>query len=169
MAEIETVVTFLEMKAEPVLHVAPPSRLKLMLMRAEEPSTAFFRYLYEAVGEGTRWPHHVDSDLSVTIRDPAVETWVAYVNGQPGGFFLVDARPAPAQVELKLFGILPEFQGKGIGKWLLAEAIRACWARKPERVTVETDTLDSPHALTLYQKLGFVACDRQTRMVEVRD
>ena len=172
MAEVETVVTFLEMKSEPLLHVAPPSRLKLMLMRAETPTIAFFRYLYEAVGRNVHWQHFGglnDTDLATIIHDANIEIWVAYVNGQPGGFFMIDARPAPAHVELELFGLLPQFQGKSLGKWLLAEAIRACWARKPERVIVKTSTLDNPVALTLFQKLGFEAYDRQTKPVEVDD
>lgn len=171
MAQVETVVTFLEMKAEPLLHIAPPLRLKLMLMRAEKPDLAFFRYLYGAVGHSAHWQYFgdlSDTDLSAIIHDDRVEIWVAHVNGQPGGFFMVDARPAPAHVELELFGLLPQFQGLGLARWLLAEAIRACWASKPERVIVETSTLDSPHALTLYQKLGFVAYDRKVKMVEIK-
>ena len=90
MAEIETVVTFLDMKAEPLLQIAPPSRLKLMLMRAEKPTLPFFRYLYGAVGRGLHWQHYGsldDAGLAAIIHDEQVEIWVAYVNGQPSGFF----------------------------------------------------------------------------------
>ncbi len=170
MPQAETVVTFLEMKAEPLLHIAPPSRLKLMLVRAEKPTLGYFRYLYDAVGRSVHWQHYGsldDAGLAAIIHDDKVEIWVAHVNGQPGGFFFVDARPAPEHVELELLGVLPQFQAQGLGKWLLAEAIRACWARKPQRVIVETCTLDSPAALSLYQKLGFEAYDRKTKMAEI--
>lgn len=170
MAQVETVVTFLEMKAEPLLHIAPPSRLKLMLMRAEKPALGFFRYLYDAVGRDVHWRDYSalgDVELAALIHDERVEIWVAYVNGQPGGFFFVDARSAPADVKLELFGLLPQFRGLGLGRWFMGEAIRACWARKPQRVVVETCTLDSPAALPLYQKLGFEAYDRKTKMVEI--
>ena len=62
---------------------------------------------------------------------------------------------------------MPAFQGLGLGSWLLAEAIRACWARKPARVIVETCTLDSPAALPLYQKMGFTPYAREDKTLEI--
>lgn len=169
MAGTEVIITYLEMKAEPVLHVPVPAIPKLMLMRAERPSVAFYRYLYDAVGHNYSWTDRKqlsDEALAAIIQDDRVEVWVTYVAGQPAGYFEVDARAAPAHVELEYSGLTPEFHGRGLGKWLLAEAIRACWARKPERVIVETCTLDGPAALPLYQKLGFVPFDRKTKVVE---
>lgn len=169
MSRTEVVVTFLEMKAEPVLHVPVPAIPKLMLMRAEKPSVAFYRYLYDAVGHNYSWTDRKsfgDEELASIIQDDRVEVWVTYVAGQPAGYFEVDAREAPAHVELEYFGLTPEFHGRGLGKWLLAEAIRACWARKPERVIVETCSLDGPAALPLYQKMGFAPFDRKTKVME---
>ena len=170
MATLETTVTFLEMRAEPLLQVAPPANQKLMLMRAETPSVGFYRYLYDAVGRNFHWLDRKrlsDLELEAIVRDERVEVWVAYVGGQPAGFFEVDAREAPGDVELMYLGLLPEFHGLGLGKWLLAEAIRACWDRKPERVIVETCTLDGPAALPLYQKFGFTPYAREDKVVEV--
>jgi GNAT superfamily N-acetyltransferase len=45
--------------------------------------------------------------------------------------------------------------GQGLGRWFLGAAIAACWATRPQLVTVQTCTLDHPAALPLYQKLGF--------------
>ncbi len=168
---IKTTVTFLEMRAEPRLRVPTPVNLKLMLMRAENPSIGFYRFLYDAVGRGYHWIDRKqlgDAALAAIIMDPRVEIWVVYVAGQPAGYFEVNAIGAPV-VELGYFGLMPEFHGRGLGKWLLAEAIRACWARKPERVIVETCTLDGPAALPLYQKLGFVPYDRKEKTVTISD
>ena len=172
MTTLTTTVTFLEMTAEPILRVQAPTRLKLMLTRAEQPEIGFYRYLYDAVGGTIHWVDRKrmsDGELGLIIRDERVEIWVAYVNGQPGGYFEIDARQAPAEVELQYFGLLPVFQGRGLGKWLLAEAIRACWAGKPERVIVQTCTLDGPAALPLYQKLGFVPYAREEKKYETLD
>ena len=172
MALIETTVTFLEMKAEPLLHVPLPVVPKLMLMRAEKPSIGFYRYLYDAVGGNYHWTDRKrlsDADLAAIIGDAKVEVWVTYVAGQPAGYFEVDACAAPAEVELIYFGLTPDFHGRGLGKWLLAEAIRACWASKPQRIIVETCTLDGPAALPLYQKMGFVPYAREDKMVEIMD
>ena len=172
MSIISTTVTFLEMTAEPILRIPPPGRLKLMLARAERPEAGFYRYLSGAAGCALHWVDRnqlSDADLAGIIQDENVEIWVAYVNGQPGGWFEIDARRAPSEVELQYFGLLPAFRSLSLGKWLLAEAIRACWARKPGRVIVQTCTLDGPAALPLYQKLGFVPYAREDRMVEVPD
>jgi GNAT superfamily N-acetyltransferase len=172
MAELRTTVTFLEMRAEPVLHVAPPANLKIMLTRVEQPTIGFYRFLYAAVGRDYQWSDRKkldDEALAAIIGDARVEVWVLYVGGQPAGYFEADASDLPAQVELVYFGLIPDFHGRGLGKWLLAEAIRACWARKPERVIVETCTLDGPAALPLYQKLGFSPYAREDKVVEVSE
>ncbi|MBC8038834.1 MAG: GNAT family N-acetyltransferase [Rhizobiales bacterium] len=171
MPEIKTTVTFLEMRAEPRLHVPTPVNSKLMLMRAEKPSIGFYRFLYDAVGRSYHWIDRKqldDAALATIIADSRVEIWVLYAAGQPAGFFEVNAIETPV-VELGYFGLMPEFHGLGLGKWFLAEAIRACWARKPERVIVETCTLDGPAALPLYQKLGFAPYGRKEKMVDVSD
>ena len=152
--------------------MATPLLPKLMLMRAEQPSPGFYRYLYDAVGRDFFWVDRRkldDAQLAAIIRDERVEVWVVYVAGQPAGFFEVDARNAPEDVELMYLGLTSEFRGQGLGKWLLAEAIRACWARAPERVIVETCTLDGPAALPLYQKMGFLPYAREDKVIEVPD
>ena len=170
MAEVETTVTMLEMMAEPLLQVSPPAIPKLMLMRAEHPSVAFYRFLYDTVGRDYAWVDRKalgDSELADIIHDERVEVWVMHVAGQPAGFFEIDGRAAPELVELLYLGLVPEFHGRGLGKWLLAEAIRACWAHRPDRVIVETCTLDGPAALPLYQKMGFRPYARKQKWVEV--
>ena len=170
MPTLQTTVTFLEMTAEPLLRVAPPAKVKISLMCVEAPAVAFYRFLYDAVGRSFHWVDRKqlgDAELAAIIHDPNVEVWVVNVGGQPAGYFEVDARRAPVEVELEYFGLLPEFHGLGLGKWLLAEAIRACWSRKPLRVSVQTCTLDGPAALPLYQKLGFEAYDRMEKTVEI--
>jgi GNAT superfamily N-acetyltransferase len=83
----------------------------------------------------------------------------------PGGFFELEWRDGQ-DVWLAYFGIMPEFRGRGLGKWLLSEAIAAAWLREPERVRVETCTLDDPRALPLYQRMGFVPYERRHKVIE---
>ena len=170
MPQVETTVTMLEMLAEPLLQVPVPAIPKLMLMRAEQPSVAFYRFLYDVVGRDYTWVDRKalsDSELACIIHDERVEIWVVHVAGQPAGYFEIDGRGAPELVELLYLGLVPEFHGRGLGKWLLAEAIRACWAQRPKRVVVETCTLDGPAALPLYQKMGFRPYARKQKWVDV--
>ena len=65
--------------------------------------------------------------------------------------------------QLRTIYILPEFQGKGIGKMLYAEAIKFCDKNKKLIVQVATYTTD---AIEFYKKLGFV--DKGNRFTEER-
>jgi GNAT superfamily N-acetyltransferase len=169
MRKVKTTVTFLEMKAEPRLHYPPPVNMKLMLMRAEQPSAGFYRYLYDAVGRDFLWVDRKklrDKKLLAAIHAEGVDIWVLYVAGVPAGYFEIAAREG-STVELQYLGLIPQFHGRGLGKWLMAEAIKACWARKPEKVVVETCTLDGPAALPLYQRMGFVPVARKNKVMTV--
>ncbi len=153
---VETTVTFLEMTAPRFHHVAKPA-LKLMLMRAEQPTVGFYRYLYDAVGAPYHWLDRKrlsDDALRAQIHADTTAIWVLHVAGSPAGYFEVDTANAQEPV-LAYFGIIPDYHGRGLGKWLLAEAVRTLWEGNPKRVLVETCTLDGPAALPLYQKLGF--------------
>jgi GNAT superfamily N-acetyltransferase len=168
MAEtIETLVTYLEMRENHHRHVPPPANLRLLLMRAESPPVHFYRYLYDTVGDGLMWIDRKkmsDAELASNISSELVEVYVLYVAGVPAGYFEVDARGKPTEVELKYFGLIREFHGRGLGKYLLSEAITACWAHAPERVIVDTCTFDGPLALPLYQKMGFTPYDRRPKL-----
>jgi GNAT superfamily N-acetyltransferase len=167
--EIETIVTFLEMTEEPVHHITPPSNLKLMLTRTEHITLGFYRFLHGAVGHDYNWQDRTslsDAELGSLIHAEGIEIWVLYVSGQPAGYF--ELVPIDRNsIELEYLGLIPEFQGKGLGKWLLAEAIRAAWATLPKRVTVQTCTLDGPAALPLYQKMGFIPYDQKSKVMKI--
>jgi GNAT superfamily N-acetyltransferase len=83
-----------------------------------------------------------------------VETWAAYVDGAPAGYFELQERPN-GTVNLALFGLLPWAIGQGLGAWLLTRAIERAWELGPQTVTVNTCSMDGPHALANYQARGF--------------
>ena len=70
---------------------------------------------------------------------------------------------------LAYFGLIPDFQGMGLGKWLLSEAIAQAWSKEPKVLKVETCTLDGPQALPLYQRQGFVPYERKEKTMELLD
>ena len=166
---IETVVTFLEMTEPPHLPVHPPANIRLALMRTARPPVHFYRYLYEVVGRDFLWIDRKlvsDAELGALIHADTADIRVLYAEGVPAGFFELDCGRGDA-VWLQYFGIVPEFHGRGLGKWLLAEALAAAWERKPERVRVETCTLDDPRALALYQRAGFVPYARKDKTIDI--
>ncbi len=153
---ITTTTTWLEMHSAPDLHVPHPAG-NLALMALLKPPLHFYRYLYDSVGENFDWVDRArldDKELSAIIHDDAVEIYVLYSDGAPAGYFELDFRNMP-DVELAYFGLIPEFTGKRLGKFMLVQAIEIAWAKHPGRLFVHTCTLDHPAALPLYQKCGF--------------
>lgn len=155
---IETVVTFLEMTDRPRIVGVPPARLRVALMQAEKPPVHFYRYLYKTVGRDYAWVDRLplsDNALTDLIWNDRVSIYVAYAVGVPAGFFEL-CRSDDDAIWIAYFGLIPDFIDRGLGRWLIAEAVNAAWDGAPERLRVETCTLDHPRALQLYQRAGFV-------------
>lgn len=151
-------ITHLEMTAPPAHRVPMPLGPRLAVLRAKEMPLAFYRYLYEQVGKAHHWLLRRgldDAELSGLIHAEHTEIHVLYVEGSPAGFFELDLSGLPGEAEILYFGITPDFQGRGLAKFFLSEAVFAAWAHEPVRLVIHTNTLDSPRALQLYQRIGF--------------
>ena len=150
--------THLEMHKPPAKRTQMPSGPRLALMRTQDMPLAFYRHLYEQIGKAHHWTdrRHLDDDaLSSLIHAKSTEIWVLYYDGSPAGYFELDMARLPNEAELAYFGLAPDFQGRGLSRFFLSEAIFAAFAHQPGRLVVHTNVLDSPRALQLYQKLGF--------------
>jgi GNAT superfamily N-acetyltransferase len=162
---IEYTVTYLDMEARPTAPIPPmPAGPHLALIGAENPPVGYFLYLYDAVGadyEWTDWHAATPEEQAAFVHDPKVELFTLMVDGWPGGFFMLDTREAGV-CDLAYFGLVPQAVGRGLSGWFLGSAIHMGWDREGvERMTVNTNTLDHPRALALYQKLGFVPVHRE--------
>jgi ribosomal protein S18 acetylase RimI-like enzyme len=161
---LDDVITYLEMREKPSAPPVPaPAIGKLALMRAEDCTVSFYRYLYETVGTPWLWFERRlldDPALAALIHAPTTEIFVLYAGGVPAGYFELDAA-APDTTELCYFGLIPEFIGRGLGPFLLRAAIDRAWSRPLRRFWVHTRIYDHPKALGHYQRAGFVVYDRQ--------
>jgi GNAT superfamily N-acetyltransferase len=160
---IAAVVTSLEMTERPPLRPMPAGELRLE--RWEAPALEKYRLLYRRVGEPWLWFSRLvmpDDELAAIIHHPDVMIWaVSDRRGIEVGILELDFREA-GQCELAFFGLIPALNGKGHGRWLMAMALQAAWARKGvERLWVHTCTLDAPGALGFYIKSGFRPYQRQ--------
>jgi GNAT superfamily N-acetyltransferase len=163
MAAVQTLVSYLEMTEPPVGPPLPPPRTGLEVRRAIAPTLSFYRYLYDAIGADWTWYERKkldDAQLAAILHDPKAEVNVLWVRGVPAGLAELDGRDPP-DIELAYFGMLPEFIGQGLGRWLLVWAIHHAWRAQPRRFWVHTCDLDHPRALPLYQKAGFRLYDQQ--------
>lgn len=160
--KIKTTVTHLEMLNDPKLR-APLPRGKFALIRAENAPAHFYRYLYDTIGRDYFWINRrvlSDDALLKIIHDEKVHIYVLYVEGVPAGFAELDLRKMPT-ADLAFLGIMPEFLGQGLGRFLLCETIETAWMHHPQKLTVQTCTLDHPRALSLYQRNGFSPCRQE--------
>jgi GNAT superfamily N-acetyltransferase len=169
MAILDDVITYLEMHERPGLPRIPaPSGVKLALMRAEDCTVSFYRYLYETVGTPWLWYERrllSDEALAAQILKATTEIFVLHVGGVPAGYFELDAAAAQ-ETELCYFGLIPEFIGRGLGPFMLQAAIDRAWERPIARLWVHTRTFDHPKALGHYQRAGFVVCARRELRLE---
>lgn len=164
--KLRVTVTCLEMTARPTRPPHPAPLKKLALLRAEQPTLHFYRYLYGTVGERWLWSDRRaldDKALAALLADPRDRLYVLYCAGVPAGFAELFRRDK-ATTEVIYFGLMPEFAGTGLGTYLLDAIIEIAWQDEPERLTVETCTLDHPRALALYQRAGFVPVRQEVKI-----
>lgn len=163
--QIATIVTYLEMRERPRPAPIPPAPLRLV--RWKEPATDAYRALFRRVGEPWLWFSRLamsDEELAAIIRDPAVEVYaVTDPRGVEVGLLELDFR-GPPDCELSFLGLVPNLTGKGLGRWLMAQAQSLAWRKDVSRFWVHSCTLDSPAALGFYIRSGFKPYKREVEM-----
>ena len=169
MPPVQVVRTYLEMSAPGDLSAAPPPDPRARVERVDECPPSFFRYLYASVGGTYHWVDRLpwtDDDIRHYLRTTGVTLWVLYVAGAPAGYFELK-RHDDASVEIAYFGLLPEFVGRGYGKYMLTEAVRQAWDAGARRVWLHTCTLDAKAALPNYRARGFRPYKEETYAVDL--
>lgn len=150
-------ITLLEMHDRPVLSYTRPRRSG-MLLRLDEPSISFYRHLHDEAGtprSRAMLAALSDEDVFTRLDDEAIEVFVFFIGGAPAGFFELD-RADGRDVEVVHVGLGIEFQGRGLGKYIVATAVETAWDTEPDRVWTSTSADDDPRGLLLYQWAGFV-------------
>jgi GNAT superfamily N-acetyltransferase len=102
------------------------------------------------------------------LARPAVHAWLARIHNEIAGLAELETE-AGNVVGVVVFGLVPEFIGKGFGAAFLTDVIERAWELptppdgRPVRVWLETSSLDHAHALRNYTSRGFrpVATDER--------
>ncbi len=166
--KLAMVVTHLEMRAPASLRPgkAPGG---VILKRMADPDLDWYRDLFTRVGgHDWLWVSRLklsDSELLAILRNPEVEVYALFLNGQAGGLLELDFREK-GTCELAFFGVTAELIGTRAGRFLMNQAISRAWARPIGRFHVHTCTLDHPEALGFYIRSGFVPLRQQ---IEIDD
>jgi len=150
-------VTHLEMHKPNPINVPVPSDDNPCLAQTRTCPVHFYRYLYAQIGKAHHWTQRLgktDEDVRDIIHSPQTLLYIFYVDGCPAGFSEINLRVWPV-AEILYFGLIADFQGRGLSRFFFAQILAIAWEQKPEKVIIQTNTLDSPRALPLYQKMGF--------------
>jgi GNAT superfamily N-acetyltransferase len=159
--------TYLEQTAPTDLRPAKPPSEPGQVVRVDEVSPEFCRFLFTAVGGEWYWIGRLSwtfQQWTEWLSRPGSETWVLWLHGTPAGYVELDSEPGDetTEVQIAYFGLLPAFIGRGLGGQLLTEGIANAWSIRDRwpalppvtRVWVHTCTLDGRHALANYQARG---------------
>jgi GNAT superfamily N-acetyltransferase len=152
---VETI-KFLEMTDPGQLIPARTPAQMPRLDRVAAPYPELNRFLYTTVGADWYWCDRLGwtfADWQSYLSRPGHETWLAYLSGTPAGYFELDGL-AGGDVEVAMFGVMPQFVGQGLGGHLLTYALRQAWAKPASRVWLHTCNNDHPHALANYLARG---------------
>lgn len=141
----------------------PPAEptLAAVIRPVPMPLPAFNRFFYAAIGGDLHWVDRLGwsrVDWLAWLDRPELETWVSYHQGAPLGYVELEQQ-ADRVSEIAYFGVLPEARGQRVGGHLLHHAAERGFAQGADRVTVETCSLDSPHALRSYTDRGFAVVE----------
>lgn len=168
MSSIEVTRIYLQMLSPNEHKPAKLADDRLHIEQVIECPPSFFRYLYAEVGRNYHWIDRLDwtnEQIRAYLSQPTVTLWVLYCAGAPGGYFEL-YQHEDGSVEIAYFGLLGEFIGRGIGKYLLTIAIEQAWKRASDRIWVHTCTLDHPAALSNYLRRGFKPFRQETYQIK---
>ncbi|MBS0266005.1 MAG: GNAT family N-acetyltransferase [Planctomycetes bacterium] len=155
--------TYLEMFAPPHRKIPPPAT-GIEVRHVSPASVPFYRAIYDAVGGRWNWTSRkrlTDEALAAILDDPRVEIHELLVRGVSAGFAEFDGR-VPGEIELKQFGLRPEFIGQGLGRYFLNQMIHTAFSRGIRRFWLHTCTEDHPGALPNYLQAGFAIYREET-------
>lgn len=139
------------------------------LQKTSAPLPELNRFLYVTVGGPWLWFMRLGwqwQDWHEWLSRPGVETWVAYQQATPVGYFELEQQPG-GSAEIAYFGLVPEFIGKGLGRQLLEDAIDKAWCLADQRIWLHTCSFDHPSALPNYLARGFTVFKEEAFSMEV--
>jgi GNAT superfamily N-acetyltransferase len=171
--------TYLRLDALAALRPAAPPRAAAVLHPLDRHDLAGWRALYARVGAPWQWHDRdawTDRQLAHYLADEAVRVWrVLVIDDDPA-----DGRNAPrdadgllelcrhddGSVEVVYLGLVEAACGRGLGAWLVSEAVRRAFADGARSVWLHTCTLDAPAALPNYLARGFAIERTETYEVD---
>jgi ribosomal protein S18 acetylase RimI-like enzyme len=116
-----------------------------------------FRNLYRDVGQHWLWASHLKKsteDMAMYLSAAERETF-AVVDKQGDCGLLQLQFATDGTAEIVYIGVVEAAMGRGLGRWLLEQAIARAFAKPINRLWLHTCSFDHPKALGFYLRAGF--------------
>jgi ribosomal protein S18 acetylase RimI-like enzyme len=142
-------------KDRPIKSRCKEKNLEVLL--EEKPTPDLCKFFYKEVGKDFFWKDRLkwsDQDWLNYINNDFFKLYILKYNNKLAGYYELLYDPRALSMEIPYFGIFKEFYGKGIGGYLLTDAILNSFNQKVDKVWVHTCTLDHPNALKNYLARG---------------
>jgi ribosomal protein S18 acetylase RimI-like enzyme len=148
---------YLNIFSKKELKVSNCKEKNLEVFIESKPTVDFCKFLYKEVGRDFFWRDRLkwsDQDWLNYISNDFFKLYILKKNNELAGYYELLYDPKISSMEISYFGIFKEFFGKGIGGYLLTDAILTSFNQKINKVWVHTCTLDHPNALKNYLARG---------------
>ena len=129
----------------------------IQLVEAEIASPELNQFMFRTVGGRWRWFSRLSWNYQQWLDYLSagnVRTWLLWVKGTPAGYIEL-MKHADLSVEVKFFGLQPQFIGQGLGQCLADAAVMHAAAWQASKIWLHTCSADHPSALKHYQQAGF--------------
>jgi ribosomal protein S18 acetylase RimI-like enzyme len=131
--------------------------INLEILLEKNPTPEFCKFLYKEVGKDFFWRDRLrwsDQQWLDYINNNFFRLYVLKYKNNLAGYYELLYDINTNSIEIPYFGIFKELYGKGIGGYLLTDAILTAFEENIDKVWVHTCTLDHPNALKNYIARG---------------
>ena len=156
---------FLEIKSLKELFKVEKPKNNSEVHLIDPPDFQINKFFYKEIGKNHRWTDRLVWNDKIWINyltSNRVSTYIIKKDKDLVGYFEKIFHKDKLECEIAYLGILEEYLGKKIGKYLLSEAIKRSFENGSKRVWVHTCSLDHKHALSNYLSRGMRVFQTET-------
>ncbi|MBZ9612516.1 GNAT family N-acetyltransferase [Rheinheimera maricola] len=159
--ETEVTTWFLQFEGAAKSDISWPDGVQLVEAKIACPELS--QFMFRAVGARWQWFSRLSWNYQQWfdyLTTQQVRTWLLWVQGTPAGYIEL-LKHTDQSVEIKFFGLLPQFIGQRLGQPLAEAAVTLAAQWQASRIWLHSCSADHPSALKNYQQAGFVITDIQ--------
>ena len=129
----------------------------LEILLEKKPTIDLCKFFYKEIGKDFFWKDRLrwnDQQWIDYVGNKFFKLYILKYENHFAGYYELLFDKSKKSMEIAYFGIFKEYYGKGIGGYLLTDAILNSFKQDIESVWVHTCTLDHPNALKNYLARG---------------